>query len=478
MPEVMDALWLLGIGMAIVVGGIIGLRLHPFLALVLAALVVGSLTPQSSLERYAQDKKMAPAQAEKFLDQSTGSRVAAEFGNTCANIGILIALAAVIGKFLLDSGGADRIVRSAIRWLGEPRAPLAFLGSGFLLGIPVFFDTVFYLLIPLGKALRIRTGRHYALYVMSIIAGATMSHSLVPPTPGPLYVATQLGVSIGMMMLGGIAVGSISSLAGYAYAVWLDKRLDVPLRDTAHSSLAELTAITERDERELPPLWLSLLPIALPVFLIGGNALLRLFLDPVTGGRQAAMLAFMGAVGDPVVALALAVAASLALLFGKKDARAITTAIESGLTSGALIILITAAGGAFGGILQQTGVGHRIESLATTYQIGILPLAWFVTALVRTVQGSATVAMFTAVGILGGMVHSAELGFHPVYVALAIGCGSKPFPWMNDSGFWLINRMAGMTVGETIKSFSFLQCVMSLSGFAVVLLLARFFPLV
>ena len=475
----MDPLWLLVIGILVVIGGIMAARLPAFLALVLGALVVGSLTPTTSLQRYAQSKKMSEAEAKQFVEQPLGKRVAREFGNTCASIGILIALASVIGKCLLDSGAADRIVRSAMRVLGEPRAPLAFLGSGFLLGIPVFFDTVFYLLIPLGKALRLRTGRNYTLYVLSIIAGGTMTHSLVPPTPGPLFVAAHLGISIGMMMLAGIVVGAITATSGYLYALWLNRRLDVPLRDTPDTTVTQLTAISQRDERELPPLWLSLLPIVLPVLLIGGDAMLRI--DSVSRALALSpqLLAFSGFVGDPNTALAIATVFAVWLMISRKQKDTpLGSALEEALTGGGLIILITAAGGAFGGILQHTGVGLRIESLASAYQLGILPLAWFVTALIRTAQGSATVAMITAVGILGNLVQATELPFHPVYVALAIGCGSKPFPWMNDSGFWIISRMSGMTVGETIKSFSVMQCVMSLTGLVTILVLAKLLPLI
>ena len=143
-----DPLWLLLIGMIIVVGGILALRLHPFLALVLAALIVGALTSTSALEQYAVEKKMSVEETEVFIQSSVGKRVADGFGRTCAKIGILIAMASIIGKCLLESGAAERIIRSALKLFGERRAPFAFLNSGFLLGIPVYFDTVFYLLIP------------------------------------------------------------------------------------------------------------------------------------------------------------------------------------------------------------------------------------------------------------------------------------------------------------------------------------------
>ena len=143
-----------------------------------------------------------------------------------------------------------------------------------------------------------------------------------------------------------------------------------------------------------------------------------------------------------------------------------------------MIILITAAGGALGAVLQQTGIGLRIEELATAYNIAVLPLAFLVTALVRTAQGSATVSMITAVGILSGFSDPAVLGFHPVYLALAIGCGSKPIPWMNDSGFWVVGKMSGLTEAETLKTFSIELTLMGFAGIAVVMIAAKLLPLV
>jgi GntP family gluconate:H+ symporter len=142
-----------------------------------------------------------------------------------------------------------------------------------------------------------------------------------------------------------------------------------------------------------------------------------------------------------------------------------------------LILLITSAGGAFGGVLQQTGIAQHIQAWASSYQFTLLPLAFFVTALIRTAQGSATVAMITAVGIFSGMATSGELAFHPLYLALAIGCGSKPFPWMNDSGFWIIGKMSGMKEKETFRYFSFMISLMGLAGLAAIMIAAFLLPL-
>lgn len=479
-----DPLWLLLIGMVVVLGGILLLRLHPFLALVLGALIVGSLTSPAALERFARDKNMSAEETEVLLQRSVGERLANEFGRTCTKIGILIAMASIIGKCLLESGAAERIVRSALKLFGVNRAPAAFLSSGFVLGIPVFFDTVFYLMIPLGKAMGIRTGRNYGLYIMTIVAGATMAHSLVPPTPGPLFVAGELSVSIGLMILGGIGVGLFAVSFGCVYALWANRKWPIPVRDTADMSTADLEALSKRDEQDLPPVWLSVLPIILPVILIAGKTVFTSIMNAApsiaSSSWQYGFVNLVNNLGNPNIALTISALIALATLAWQRrtDRKGMGALVQSALAGGGLIILITAAGGAFGGILQQTGIGHRIQDLASAYRIPVLPLAFGVTALVRTAQGSATVAMITAVGILGGLANAEQLGFNPLYLALAIGCGSKPIPWMNDSGFWVICKMSGMTEMETLKTTSTMMTLMGVAGLLVTMIFAHIFPLI
>jgi GntP family gluconate:H+ symporter len=160
------------------------------------------------------------------------------------------------------------------------------------------------------------------------------------------------------------------------------------------------------------------------------------------------------------------------------DRDRIAGTVQSALRGGGLIILITAAGGALGAVLQQTGIGPRIEELALAHRLALLPLAFAVTSLMRTAQGSATVAMITSVGILAGFADPALLGFHPVYLALAIGCGSKPVPWMNDSGFWIVGKMSGLTEAETLKTFSVMLTLMGIVGLVMTMVLARALPMV
>ncbi|MGE0378556.1 MAG: GntP family permease, partial [Planctomycetaceae bacterium] len=300
-------------GVAVVVGSVLWLRLHAFLALVFGALVVGGLTPRESLTRYyVESKKLAPEAAAIQANKNLGVRIAQGFGDTCISIGILIAMAAIVGKCLLDSGAADRIVRTALRLFGERAAPLAFLLSGFTLGIPVFFDTVFYLMIPLGKAMSLRTGRNYLLYVLTIVCGASMAHSLVPPTPGPLFVAEALGVDLGTMMVAGCIVGLFSATTGCLYAYLANRLWTLPLRESPEFSLKDLKQSSELDESLLPPLWLSLLPILLPVVLIAGQTFLEEGL--VGSGAPPALLQAAATHGDKTIAMTIAAVVAMATL--------------------------------------------------------------------------------------------------------------------------------------------------------------------
>ena len=192
----MDPLLILLIGVVVVIGMIIVLRVNAFIALITAAMLISLLSPGEPAEKI--------------------KRVAGAFGGVVGGIGIVIALAAIIGKCLMDSGAADRIVRSFLRLLGEKQAPTALLGSSYVLAIPVFFDTVFYLLVPLAKALRLRTGRHYVRYIMAIAAGGAITHSLVPPTPGPLFMAGEFHLDLGLVILVGIVVALPASVLASA----------------------------------------------------------------------------------------------------------------------------------------------------------------------------------------------------------------------------------------------------------------------
>ncbi len=410
-----------------------------------------------------------------------GEQIATGMGNTLTKIAILIAMASIIGKCLMDSGGAERIVLSMTRSLGEKRAPLAFIASGFTLSIPVFFDTVFYLLIPLGKAMRARTGRNYLLYVLTIVAGGTMAHSLVPPTPGPLFVALEMDVEVGLMIVGGICVGSVTVVAGYLWAIFANNRWDIPLRASEHLSLEEIEMMANRDEKTLPSLLSSLMPILVPVVLMGSATIWNMLTKD-----SGTLSPFMSSLDSTISMLgnknvALSIAAILAIILvirSHLSEEPVQKIVQSALYSGSVIILITGAGGAFGHTLRQTGIAFTIEELMPASQSSLILIGFLICALVRTAQGSSTVAMITTVAIIAPIVAAQDLSYNPVYIALAIGCGSKPLSWMNDSGFWVISKMSGLTEKEMLKANTPMTAIMGVVGLGVCMIGALVFPMV
>lgn len=477
-----DPLIILLVGMVIVVGGIIGFKLNPFLALLLAALVVAWMTPAASIIEFGLSKGMSEGAAQALSTRSLGDRIATAFGTTAGQIGILIAMAAIIGKCMLVSGAAERIVRSILGVTGEKNAPFAFLTSSFFLGIPVFFDTVFYLMIPLAKAMAIRLKKSYLLLVLCVTAGAAMANSLVPPTPGPLFLIVEMDIPIGMMMVGGTLVGLVTIVVGYAFAVWVNKRTDIPLRDSLEAPLKDIQSLSEKSTSLLPGIGVSLLPIFIPLILISAKAALESFSPgaDMTGNRLiSGLITGINFFGEKNLALILGAGAALLTVVVQKreDKDLVVSSVQAALTSAGVIILITAAGGAFGAMLQQTGISLRIAALTEGYQMALIPLAFFITALVRTAQGSATVAMITASGILAGMANT-SLDYHQLYLGLSIACGSKLVPWMNDSGFWIVCKMSNLTEKEALRTFSPLLTIMGFAGLAVIMIAAKLFPLI
>lgn len=291
----------LAVGLFVVLGAMLALRLHAFLSLLLAAIVVSLLSPG------AIDIRVR--------------RVVEAFGTTAGSIGIVIALAAIIGKCAMDSGAADRVVRTALRLFGEKRAPSALCSAGFLLAIPVFFDTVFYLLVPLARSLYRQTRKHYVLYVTAISCGGAITHTLVPPTPGPLFMAERFGIDLGLMILVGVLIGIPTAVIGLMACHLLSRWTDVPMRGDDSNDSASVSLPDE----QLPPLWLAIAPVLLPVLLISLNT----FTTAIADGERAARLSpeqirrpgvFFGdaAAGDEAPATSTALRAQIAGHIGQR----------------------------------------------------------------------------------------------------------------------------------------------------------------
>ncbi|MEM7263568.1 MAG: hypothetical protein AAF488_16390, partial [Planctomycetota bacterium] len=269
-------------------------------------------------------------------------------GSLAGKISIVIALAAVVGQALMESGAADKITRRLLGFLGEKRANFALLGSGYVLSVPVFFDTVFFLLVPLARALRMRTGKNFLLYVMAICAGGAVTHSLVPPTPGPLIMVEFLDLDLGQAILGGFLLGlPVAIFGGIILPMWLTKFVDPPLRETAGSSNEELEAIVSKDEKELPGFLVSIAPVALPVLLITAHSVLGAFqrISPVPESYES-ILTITSFFGDKLFALGLGTAIALWVLVRQKGYSLgdLMKSLEPALGAAGTIILITCAG--------------------------------------------------------------------------------------------------------------------------------------
>ncbi|MBX3437627.1 MAG: gluconate permease [Planctomycetaceae bacterium] len=475
----------LAVGVATVIGMIMVLRINAFIALITAAILVSL---------------MAPGEPAAKID-----RVAAAFGSTAAKIGIVIGLAAVIGECMMVSGAADRIVQFFIRLLGEKRASWALMLSGFVLSVPVFFDTVFYLLVPLARSLYLRTGKNYLLSLLAIAAGGAITHTLVPPTPGPLSMAAALRFDVGVMIVIGAVVGFPAACIGLFAAPIFDRMLNVPFRDLAGQGAEE-----RGSDAPTPSLLLSLLPVVLPVLMISANTIVDSMLRgsvpveflkgkiseiPIEHQNVWTQAApYTSTIGNANFAMLVSTAIALGLVWCTchMDRRKMSDIIERSLMSGGVIILITSGGGAFGGMLQEAQIGDAIKSLftgGTGSGMTWLLLGFLIAALMKFAQGSGTVAMVTTSAMLWAMLgisddvvdplaaSKAVLGMHPVYLACAIGAGSLFGSWMNDSGFWIFAKMGGLTEGETLRSWTLMLMLLGLASMAVTLIMSILLPL-
>jgi GntP family gluconate:H+ symporter len=350
-----------------------------------------------------------------------------------------------------------------------------------VLSIPVFFDTVFYLLVPLARSLWRTTRKNYMLYILAIGAGAAITHTLVPPTPGPLIIADNLGVDLGMMILIGSLVGLATAAVTLPVCLVMNRWLDMPMRPYAGEE-----EISPLSDEELPPLWLSLAPIVLPVLMISTHTITSQVAKGLGGSETLTRVTgITGLLGNPNLALLLSAAVAMWILvaYRKLTLTELGKRTETALMSGGVIILITAAGGAFGIALQQAGVKQAIldfvGSNGQDMGLMMLVLGFGVASIMKIAQGSSTVAMIVTSSMIAAMGVTREmLGCHPVYLCTAIGAGSLVGSWMNDSGFWIVSRMSGLTEVETLKAWTVILVIVGSIAFGFSLLFAKLLPLV
>jgi gluconate:H+ symporter, GntP family len=454
----------LGICVGLIVVLITVLRIHAFLALILAAMAAGLLAGDA-----------LPVEAGKSYWVTAVELTTSEFGLVAGRIAVVIALAAVIGMCLMESGAADKVVRRFLAVFGEKRAGAAIVTSGYFLSIPIFFDTFFMLLLPIAQAMAYRTGRDYLVYVMAICCGATVTHSLLVPHPGPLAMAEVLNIDLGLTILVGGFVGLIPVAVSWQVAKWLNRRMTIPLRESGTTRLSDLKGIIDKPESELPSFFASILPVIVPILLIS----LASTVAAIEGFRSGMPVLYdtLEFLGNRNVALLIGAILAMGILVRQRGLSLAQAGrmISAPLETAGVIILITSAGGAFGLMLRNAGVGEAVQAAAEGRQVNLILLSWLVASVIRMAQGSATVAMLTTSAMMLPLLQ-AGLPYDPVYIFMAIGFGAMTLSWMNDSGFWVVCKLSGFTEQETLKSWTVIVTVNSVVGLATCLLLSRIIP--
>ncbi|NEA26378.1 GntP family permease [Actinomadura bangladeshensis] len=438
-------------GIALIVVLITYFKVHPFLSLTLGALLVGGIAglPMSdTIDAFGKG-----------------------FGDTAAGVGALIALGAMFGKLLADSGGADQIVDTIVGRSRRAFLPWAMALVGALIGLPMFFEIGLVLLMPVIFLVARRSGLSLIAVGIPALAGLSAMHGLVPPHPGPLVAIDALKADLGLTLGFGVLVAIPTiALSGPVFARYAARWVDVMPPHLYIDQAEEEEKKSAEDEilRHRPSFPITLATVLLPVVLMLGKAIADITLDEGDGVRTV-----LDNLGTPLIALLIAVVVGM-FTFGLgagMNRRSISASLTESLPPIAGILLIVAAGGGFKQTLIATGIGELVADWVKDSGFSVLFLAWLVAVLIRLATGSATVATVTAAGILAPLTGSLDSGETSLLV-LAIGAGSLFFSHVNDAGFWLVKEYFGLGVGQTVKSWSLMETVVSVCGLVFVLLLS------
>jgi gluconate:H+ symporter, GntP family len=422
-------------------------KVHPFVALVTVSLGMGAAAG------------MAPGALVKAFQDGVGA--------TLGSIAVVVGLGTMLGKMMAESGGAARIATTLIALFGERRVHWAIMVVAFIVGIPVFFQVGFVLLIPLVFTIARRTGTSLIKVGLPLVAGLSVVHGMVPPHPAAMLAVTALGADLGRTIFYAILVGlPTAALAGPIFAVWIAPRITLP----PHNPMAEQLEGdgSHAADASLPSFGLSLFTVLVPVMLM-----LAASAADVALAQGSAVRTAFDALGHPIVALLLSLLFSfwaLGIARGMSGARILSLANDC-LAPTAAILLIIGAGGGFNRVLIESGVGKAIADVAIRAQVSPLLLAWVVACLVRVATGSATVAMSTASGIVAPIV-AATGHTSPELLVLATGAGSLMLSHVNDSGFWLIKEYFNMTVQQTLATWTALETIIGVTGLLLTLALS------
>lgn len=423
------------------------LKLNPFITLMAVSVALGLVT------------RMPPQNILKSFE--------AGLGGTLGHVAIIIALGTMLGKMMAESGGADRIALTLIELFGEARVPWAMAAVGFLVGLPVFFEVGFVLLVPIAFNVARRTRTPLILVGIPMVAGLSVVHGLVPPHPAAMLAVTAYNADIGRTVLLGILVGIPTVIiAGPLFAKFISRYVQVDL----HNPIAD-QFLESAPDRKLPGFGVTIATILLPIALMLAGS----WADSLSA-RQSWANEALHLVGSADIALLIGAGISfisLGTMRGFTRATILKFSEES-LAPTATITLLIGAGGGFGRILQDSGTSQAIINFALHAHISIILSAWLVAALVRIATGSATVAMTMASGIVAPI--AALSGVRPDLLTIATGAGSLVLSHFNDGGFWLVKEYFGMDVPQTLKTWTICETIISVVALLLTLALAAVLP--
>ena len=416
-------------------------KLHPFITLLLAGILIGFLSGMNT--------------------STIITNLTEGFGNTLKSIGIVIAFGTIIGTFLERSGGARAMAEFILKIVGEKRSALAMNITGFIVSIPVFCDSGFVILSTLNKALSKKTGTSLSVLAIALATGLYTTHVFVPPTPGPLAAAATLGADIGLIILFGLIVSIPTAASGLIWAQTYCKKFEIIPEKIVDNSI---------DHSLSPGPMMAFAPLIIPIILIALKSIADYPTQPFGGGILKEIFAF---IGHPVVALLIGVFISFGLKIRGKVEGTRFDWVSSGLKNAGTIILITGAGGAFGTVLRATGVGDILGQVMSEWQMGIF-LPFLIAAVLKSAQGSSTVAIITTAALMIPLLE--PLGFvapaAKALVVLAIGAGSMTVSHLNDSYFWVVAQFSNLDTATALRCHSVATLLQGIVGIITIAIIS------
>lgn len=455
----------LAFGIILMIFLVMKTKTHTFMALLIAAIVTGIIGGMPITDVVGADGNTVTGLITAIKDG---------FGSTLKSTGIIIGLGVMMGGILEKSGAAEKLAFTFIKVVGKKKEEWALAITGWVISIPVFADSAIVIFAPLVKAMSTVTGKSVIGLALALAAGLQLTHSMVPPTPGPLTAAGMMGVDVGQMILVGALLTLPMLIAAVFYAKWVGKKMyQIPTADGGYEkkefkeeyikSMDELEHLM--GEKELPGLGVSLAPIVVPLALI----LIKTVYDFV-GVKEGTAYSIISLLGEPIVALGVGVLLSVYGLAYKMDKKEVLAIMDHAIKDTGIIMLITGAGGCLGNVIKVSGIGIVLGELVVSWPIPPILVPFVIAALMRIALGSATVAITTAATLTATLISA--LGISPLLLAQACCVGAISFSYFNDSGYWVFNGMFGLTeLKDQVRGKFVLSMIMSLVGIVELLIL-------